>query len=124
MIFETLDLIFKVVTLMFIAGIIQLSFGRRLWSLVIFAQAVWLLVFRASFLRAISLSLGLFGKSPQSVIHSLTSFLMGGVFGAFLDFLVLAGAVVVFAMLAENKTFKDPKWKNLTHGVNRGKLTK
>lgn len=109
MIFDYIDLILKLVTLAFVAGVIQLSVGRRFWSVVILGQAIWIAVFRSSFLRAMALSLGLFGKESPEFMQSLTSFLMGGFFNAIIDLFILLGAIVVFAMLAENKRVVDKK---------------
>jgi hypothetical protein len=104
---DILDFIFKCLTLVFITGVIQFSIGRKFWTMAVFGQAVWLLIFRGAFLRAITLYMGVFRKGSLIFIDSFQKFLMSSTFGIVVDFIVLLGAIAVFAMLAENKTYVD-----------------
>jgi uncharacterized membrane protein len=94
---ELFDFILKVFTLFFLSAESHIAFKKRYWARAIITFAIWLTVFRLAILRAIAISIGLFGHLDNlAVVNAIQNYLMGAGGSIFTDIVLLLGVIFSF----------------------------
>ncbi len=104
---DIINLVIKVLTLLFLAAESQTAAHKRYWAVTILSLAVWLTVFRLAILRAIAMYLGVFGKEAATgLVDGIRVFLMGSDGATATDIILLVGVIVTFVFVASAKSKK------------------
>ncbi len=105
---DWLNLIVKIVTLLFLSAASQASFHKRLWATGFLCLAIWVTVFRLALLRSVAIYAGIFGKESPALVGHIRGVLQGGGIANVTDGFILVGAVIIFMFIAMHR-YKLPK---------------
>ena len=97
---DLIDLIFKIFILFFLAAASEMAFKKRFWGVMLLTLGFWLTFFRTTILRSIVIYAGIFNHTPQAVISTVQTALMGGFIVIFTDLIALLGTLLTFIFLA------------------------
>ena len=100
---ESINLIIKILILLFLAATSQLAMHKRVWPTAIICSAVWISVFRLSILRAMMLYVGVFKKETPEFITQSSNMLRSGAVSNIADTFVLVATIILFINLATQR---------------------
>lgn len=115
---DWVDLIIKVLLLFILSGIAEILMASRMWKSGLFTTAIFISVFRRTFLTAIAVYVGLFrGAHRTEETAILQNMLMSGWAVVFTDTLILITSLGFMAEVVTN-------WKKIKSKIKKHRLKK
>lgn len=105
---DWINLVLKLVTLLFLSAASQAAFHKRLWATGTLCLAIWITIFRLALLRAIAVYAGVFGKESPYLVEKIRAYFQSAHTANATDLLILLGAIVVFYFISQQR-YKLPK---------------
>lgn len=97
----TIDLIVKFIALFLLTAQADLLLRHKVYSFSIFFSGVWLVIFRLTLLRAMSMYIGVFGCQTPELLGGILDFLQSPETSLFLDSILLIGSLATFKKMRQ-----------------------